>query len=170
MSFIRDAAGVLATNTAAIPLALLTNVLLARALSVEDRGLYALLVAFTALAAVIADLGWSSAIVQRILRAKIAPAQALAAGLAGNVASCGLLLLGCFALSDFTQSFAPAGALAKIDGLLITSNANGIPDSLRAYIEHLTICYRRPVTGATCSPNTGIGSSPAGPSTSISLM
>ena len=55
--------------------------------------------------------------------------------------------IGCFALSDFSQSFAPAGALAKSGGLIVTSNANGIPDSLRAFIEHLTICYRRPVTG-----------------------
>jgi len=63
--------------------------------------------------------------------------------------------IGCFALSDFTSTFAPAGAVAKSSGLIVTSNANGIPDSLRAYIEHLTICYRRPVTAATCSPSSG---------------
>ena len=53
------------------------------------------------------------------------------------------------------NGISPSGAFGKSEGLIRTTNSNGVPDSLRAYIEHLSICYRRPVTAATCSPTTG---------------
>ena len=48
--------------------------------------------------------------------------------------------------------FAPAGALALTDGLIVTTNANGIPDSVRAYIEQISLCFRRPMNATRVRP------------------
>jgi hypothetical protein len=45
------------------------------------------------------------------------------------------------------------GALAN--GLIVTSNVSGIPDSLRVYIEHVARCFALQLSSVDCSPNTG---------------
>jgi hypothetical protein len=39
--------------------------------------------------------------------------------------------------------------------LVATSNSNGIPDSIRVYIESMSRCFATSLTGAQCSPSTG---------------
>ena len=51
--------------------------------------------------------------------------------------------VGCFTTSTKGSSFSPAGSFARRDGLISTTNASGVPDSIRVYIEHLSICFRR---------------------------
>jgi flagellar hook capping protein FlgD len=56
-------------------------------------------------------------------------------------------VLGCL------QWFAPG---AKTDQLIATSNASGIPDSLRACIEQMSRCFTQPdLTASDCSPTSG---------------
>jgi hypothetical protein len=49
--------------------------------------------------------------------------------------------LGCFNSSTEGASFAPVGSFARREGLIQTTNASGVPDSIRVYIEHLSTCY-----------------------------
>lgn len=60
--------------------------------------------------------------------------------------------LGCYGGVDF-PGLMPAGADgAYLNGLLVSTNASGVPDSVRACIEQLSICFRRPaVNAATCN-------------------
>ncbi|NOT34320.1 MAG: T9SS type A sorting domain-containing protein [Candidatus Eisenbacteria bacterium] len=59
--------------------------------------------------------------------------------------------LGCYAGVEF-PGLMPAGASAFTDALILTTNASGIPDSIRVGIEQLSICFRRPATTpATCN-------------------
>jgi hypothetical protein len=55
-------------------------------------------------------------------------------------------LRGCF------QIFAGG---AKASGNLVHSNASGIPDSIRVYIEHLARCFTTSLTSSECSPSDG---------------
>ena len=71
MSFVRDAGSVVATATVGIPIGLVTNIILARWLSLEDRGLYALLTGFAALAFLLSEFGWSTSIVYRVRRSSV---------------------------------------------------------------------------------------------------
>lgn len=62
--------------------------------------------------------------------------------------------LGCYSTgTDGLTGLAPAGADgAYANGLIATTNASGIPDSLRIHIEQPSICFRRPaVNAATCN-------------------
>jgi hypothetical protein len=44
----------------------------------------------------------------------------------------------------------------KADNIVLNTNANGVPDSMRVYIQHLNRCFAIPaLTAATCSPTTG---------------
>jgi len=56
-------------------------------------------------------------------------------------------ILGCF---DTFQSS------AYEEGLISTTNAGGIPDSVRVYIESMARCYTLPLTSTTCSPAGGV--------------
>ncbi len=60
--------------------------------------------------------------------------------------------LGC---ANGQNGISPAGDFGIGDGSYTVWTANGVPDSMRAFVEHLSICFRRPVTAATCSPSTG---------------
>ena len=51
----------------------------------------------------------------------------------------------------FTTFFSP-----KVNGLLLTSNSNGIPDSMRVYFQFLSRCFTFNHSALTCSPNTGV--------------
>ena len=54
-----------------------------------------------------------------------------------------------------TQCITSISRGARFDGCIVTSNANGIPDSMRVYIQHLSRCFSLPIAGAQCSPSTG---------------
>lgn len=84
MGFVRNVAAVLLTTAASIPLGLLSSVILARRLSVADRGEYALLVTFSALICVLSQLGWPEAAIHRVRRHRVPPSRAFATGLWAN--------------------------------------------------------------------------------------
>ena len=92
MGFFRNVAFVLATSAAALPISLATGVVLARWLSVADRGLYALLTTFSAIVFLLTQLGWGDAIIYRTRRHSVSPRKAFATGLIAN---------GAFALAAF---------------------------------------------------------------------
>lgn len=82
MSFYRNAAGLLLTSAAAALIGFATSVLLARFLTPEDRGAYALAVSFTVLAASLARLGWPAASVYRLRAMRSHPGEVVATGIA----------------------------------------------------------------------------------------
>jgi O-antigen/teichoic acid export membrane protein len=98
VSFVRNAASILATTAVSIPLALLANVILARFLSGSERGVYALATGFALVAQVVAHLGWGDAAIYRLRRHRVAPARVFSTGLVANLLLCGLLFAVCFAL------------------------------------------------------------------------
>jgi len=54
---------------------------------------------------------------------------------------------GCFSFAN------PSGANGKIDNLIKTSNLNGVPDSIQAVIERVSICFRPPDAPFVCGPD-----------------
>jgi hypothetical protein len=60
--------------------------------------------------------------------------------------------LGCYGGVDFPGLMPPGSDGGYLNGLIVTTNASGIPDSLRINIEELSICHRRAaVTPVTCN-------------------
>ena len=94
MGFARNVAYVFATSAAALPIGLATSILLARGLTVEDRGMYALLTTFTWIVFLLTQLGWSEAIIYRTHRRGVSLARAFSTGLVAN----GALAFAAFAL------------------------------------------------------------------------
>jgi O-antigen/teichoic acid export membrane protein len=91
MNLFRNAFMILATSVLGVPVQLITGVILARYLSVEDRGLYAVAITFAVTLALLVELGWGPAAIYRLRRAgaprpKVATT-ALAAALAVSVAA-----------------------------------------------------------------------------------
>jgi O-antigen/teichoic acid export membrane protein len=82
VSFVRNLAGILLTTAVIAPISVLTSVLLARWLSPEDRGLYAVSVTFATTLTVLLQLGWPSASIYRLRSAASPPAAVAATGLA----------------------------------------------------------------------------------------
>lgn len=93
MGFVRTTAGVLLTAAARVPVALATSVILARWLSVENRGLYAVAMTVALTTAVFAQLGWNSAAVYLLRRVRAAPGEVVSVVLAA-VSAIALLAVG----------------------------------------------------------------------------
>ncbi len=84
MGFFRNVAFVFATSAAALPISLATSVVLARWLSVADRGMYALLTTLSAIVFLLTQLGWAEAIIYRTRRQGVPLRRALSTGLIAN--------------------------------------------------------------------------------------
>jgi hypothetical protein len=54
---------------------------------------------------------------------------------------------GCFSFAN------PSGANGRISNLIRTSNVNGVPDSLQAIIERLSVCFRNTGSVQVCGPD-----------------
>ena len=80
-TFLKNAVSQFAASIALIGLQLVAGVLLARGLSVPDRGVYTLALSFSGLLMVFSELGWSASSIYRIRRLGRPPAQILTAGL-----------------------------------------------------------------------------------------
>jgi O-antigen/teichoic acid export membrane protein len=93
MSFFRNAASVVLTQAVGLPIGLLTSVVLARFLSVDDRGLYSVATTFAMLAATLGVLGWPAASIYRIVRTRSDPAQVAGSGLALMTLLSGVVVL-----------------------------------------------------------------------------
>lgn len=92
MSFIRNAASVLAVSVVGTPAAFLTSVVLARFLTVEDRGLYGLVMALASLLCLGFQVGLPSAAIYRIRRLGVDPGRVTATGLVLNLVILGLIV------------------------------------------------------------------------------
>ncbi|MCZ6783827.1 MAG: oligosaccharide flippase family protein [Proteobacteria bacterium] len=92
MSLLRNVAGMLLTSAVTIPIGLATSILLARFLSVEDRGLYAVVTAFAMLGAALARFGWPAASIHLLRRRGVQPARVAGASLATAVVLSALIL------------------------------------------------------------------------------
>jgi O-antigen/teichoic acid export membrane protein len=121
MGFVRNVVAVLLTTTASIPLGLLSSVILARRLSVADRGEYALLVTFSVLICVLSQLGWPDAAIHRVRRHRVPPGRAFATGLWANALICTLV----FALVLAVQPWLAPTVLHGVPGQLYDLAALG---------------------------------------------
>ena len=93
MGFARNAVFVLASSAAALPIGMAIGVVLARCLSVPDRGLYALLTNFTIVVFLLTQLGWGDAVIYRTRRHGVSLRRAFSTSVIGNGAFA-LLALG----------------------------------------------------------------------------
>jgi O-antigen/teichoic acid export membrane protein len=75
MRFFRNLAGVLLTTAVSAPIGLLTSILLARLLSTDDRGLYALALSFATMATTLFQFGWPTASIFRLRNAGTSAAE-----------------------------------------------------------------------------------------------
>jgi O-antigen/teichoic acid export membrane protein len=138
MSFLRNAVSVVTTQVAITPVALVTGILLARLLSVHDRGLYAVATALAAVTVLLAQLGWPATAIYRLRRLRADPAAVAGAALCIGLA-CSLLAVAlCLAwrgplLERFLSGASPrvlALALASVPfqvlGLLFAGVARGL--------------------------------------------
>lgn len=79
-----NVASVLATTAAAVPIGVATSVVLARWLSVSDRGFYALLTTFAGMVFLLTQLGWAEAIIYRTGAKGVPVRRAFSTGLLSN--------------------------------------------------------------------------------------
>lgn len=101
MNFARNVLGLFATDVVNIPIGILGSIVLARFLSVDDRGLYAVATSFAVLAMLVSNLGWPPATIYRLLRVRSEPAKVTgAAFLASAFASTWVILL-CLAFKPY---------------------------------------------------------------------
>ena len=98
MGLLRNVAGVLLTSAAAVPIGFAASILLARCLSVADRGFYALLTGFAAIVYLLTQLAWADAVIYRTRRHGVSARTALSTGLLANGGVAVLALLVCLAL------------------------------------------------------------------------
>lgn len=69
----RNAGSLLATSAAQLPIGLAASILITRALTIEDRGLYALAFSIASAGVIVSQLGWPSAVIYRLRRSKAPP-------------------------------------------------------------------------------------------------
>jgi O-antigen/teichoic acid export membrane protein len=93
MNFFRNAAGILSTTIAVAPVSLVSGIILTRYLTPDDRGLFAIAVAFVSLSGSLALLGWPSATIYRLRRVGSSPGAVMAAGTLAAIVS-SLLVVG----------------------------------------------------------------------------
>jgi O-antigen/teichoic acid export membrane protein len=84
VKYVRNLAGVLFTSAVSTPMGFATSILLARWLSTDDRGFYAIAFNFAALSTMIFQLGWPTASIYRLRNRVSPPAEVSAAALIAN--------------------------------------------------------------------------------------
>ena len=119
MNFYRNAAGLLLTSAATIPFGFATSILLARFLTPEDRGAYALALAFTILVAHLAQFGWASASVYRLRRLASDPAEVVSSSLLFIGATSGAAILLCIAIEPWIVNTILRGAAPGVFALAL---------------------------------------------------
>lgn len=85
MSFVRNTIGVLSTSMGKIVIGIATSVILARWLSVEDRGLYSVATNVAGMLGLFLNFGWPSASIYRLRRVGSPPEQVASAALVMSV-------------------------------------------------------------------------------------
>lgn len=100
MGLLRNVAGVLLTSAAAVPIGLASSILVARCLSVTDRGYYALLTYFAVIVYTLTQLGWAEAVIYRTRRHGVPVRTAFSTGLLANGGLALAAALICLALRE----------------------------------------------------------------------
>jgi O-antigen/teichoic acid export membrane protein len=115
MGLIRNAASILATQTVIIPLNVVTSIVLARYLSLEDRGHFAIAVSIGVTVLALSQVGWPSAVIYRLRRNRSDPAVVAATGVLAATAFSSLAIALCLLmrhqLADWLLRGAPLIAL-----------------------------------------------------------
>lgn len=104
MNLVNNTLSVLATSAVRIPLQFGTSVILARYLSVEDRGLYAVAVAFATMMTLLLELGLGPASIYRLRRAESPPSQVATGILAMVIALSAFAVLAGLPLEEWITS------------------------------------------------------------------
>lgn len=121
MSFLGNATRVLLTSVASLALGLATNVVLARWLAVEERGLYAVATAFVAMALLLANLGWADASIYRLRRVRSSPPAVAGAGIVASLVASVLAVSACVVLQPWVSAELLDGAPAIVLYLALLS-------------------------------------------------
>lgn len=100
MRFFRNAASLLLTSAVMMPLGMLTSILLARLLPVDELGFYSVSLNFASLAVIFAGLGVAPASIYRIRRVQSDPARVLTAASFVMLAVGVLVIAGCVIFRD----------------------------------------------------------------------
>jgi O-antigen/teichoic acid export membrane protein len=114
MRLFRNTAWVLATSMAGLPLHFLASVVLARYLSVADRGLWGVCVTFIGLSTLLSEFGWGPATIYRLRRAGVAPRQVATASLWVGLAIGAAVVATALALEDFITARFMEGAPTRV--------------------------------------------------------
>ena len=99
--FLRNAAGLLATNAALVPIELVIGIVVTRFLTVEERGLFSVAGAFAGMATGLVILGWPPASIYRLRRVGSPPAEVATAALLAITASSAVALVACWFLEPW---------------------------------------------------------------------
>jgi O-antigen/teichoic acid export membrane protein len=138
MGLFRNAASVLLTSIVRVPIGVATSVILARYLSLDARGYFAVASAISGAIVVLAQVGWPSAVIYRLRRTGAAPADAATAAFLAVLIFSGLAVGACLLLREQVSAWflkgAPLGvlylALATVPvmllGLVLSGIARGI--------------------------------------------
>lgn len=121
MSFFRNLAGVLVTGAVGVPVGVLTSVLLARLLSTDDRGLYALALSFAAITTMLFQFGWPTASIFRLRGAGTRPAQVSGATLLFLGGTFAAVVFGAALLGPLLRERFLSGLPAAAFGLALAS-------------------------------------------------
>ncbi|MDJ0789205.1 MAG: oligosaccharide flippase family protein [Myxococcota bacterium] len=123
MALIRNAVGVLATSVVGIPLHLLTSIVLARFLSVEDRGVYGVAISIITIGSLVFELGWGPATIYRLKRLGLPPARIAGTSLWFCVVMGGIVCLGGAPLASFVNERFMSGAPSAVYTLALITIA-----------------------------------------------
>ena len=98
MGLVRNAGSLLLTKVAGIPVALASSIMLARYLSVPERGVFGVAIALGTILVILSQLGWPSAAIYRLRRVRTEPARVSSAALVTIVGVSALTIAVCLAL------------------------------------------------------------------------
>jgi O-antigen/teichoic acid export membrane protein len=93
MSFFRQAASVLATSVATVPMSILANVVVTRNLDPEARGQFAVVSVLAGTLVLFSNLGWPLATIYRMKRMKADPAEVMTASLTATLSLAATVLI-----------------------------------------------------------------------------
>jgi O-antigen/teichoic acid export membrane protein len=110
MTLFRNTSSVLGVAIISLPMGLISSVILARFLSLEDRSYFGVAMAITAIMLVIGNLGWAPAVIYRLKKIGTPSNQIVGSTLSIFIAISIFLVLSCFLFQDFIKNTFLSGA------------------------------------------------------------
>jgi O-antigen/teichoic acid export membrane protein len=104
VSFFRNALSTLLASVISVPIQLATSILLARWLSVADRGNYSVAIAFATALGMLVELGWGPAVIYRLRRAKAPSASVSAAAITAALGMGAVAAALCLPFQDWIRA------------------------------------------------------------------